>query len=343
MTPLLVLAAMHCLALGAAFLAPYAPAEQTRSRPFAAPDRLRWVDERGEIYLRPFAYAGDPSSATGDGEKRRHRLRLLVRGTPYRVLGPFRSDLHLFGFDGPQRIFLLGSDGLGRDLLSRLLFGARVSLFAGLIATALSLTLGTVVGAVAGLRGGWVDGLAMRLCELFYALPWLYLLLAVRAFLPLDLPPTRAFLLVVLVVGLVGWAKPARLVRGAVLAAREQGYVKAAEGLGAPARHLLRVHVLPQIMAILWTQAAILAPRFILAEVTLSFLGLGMTEPVASWGNLLAALQRYHVLVSYWWMFVPAAALVVVVAWYQWLARALVASGVAGGRVGAPLDGSQTA
>jgi len=150
----------------------------------------------------------------------------------------------------------------------------------------------------------------MRVAELFVALPWLYLLLALRAFLPLSVSPLRAFFLIIVVVGAVGWARPARLVRGVVLSAKERDYVRAARGFGAKNNYLLQRHILPQTASVILTQAAILVPQFVLAEMTLSFLGLGVPEPVASWGSLLASLQQYSVLVSYWWMYMPALAIV---------------------------------
>ena len=175
----------------------------------------------------------------------------------------------------------------------------------------------------AGYFGGWRDDLLMRVAELFLALPWLYLLFALRAFLPLAVSPIQAFLLVVVVIGMVGWARPARLVRGVVLSVKERDFVRAARGFGASDFYLLRHHILPETASVLLTQAAILVPQFVLAEMTLSFLGLGVPEPMSSWGNLLASLQQYSVLVSYWWMYLPALAIVPFFLGYLGLASAL--------------------
>jgi len=218
---------------------------------------------------------------------------------------------------------------LRRVFQSNLLLGA-AALAAGLLAAAVSLSLGVLIGTVAGFYGGRIDALLMRFAELFLALPWLYLLLALRAFLPLDVPPARAFLLVVLVIGLVDWARPARLVRGVALSARGRDYVLAARGFGASDAYLMRVHVLPQAAGVALTQAALLVPQYVLAEVSLSFLGLGVSEPTPSWGNMLGSLQQYHVLASYWWPWAPALALIVVFLAYYGLADALHA-GEAGG------------
>jgi peptide/nickel transport system permease protein len=163
----------------------------------------------------------------------------------------------------------------------------------------------------------------MRVAELFMALPWLYLLFALRAFLPLSVSPVQAFFLIILVIGAVGWARPARLVRGVVLSARERDFVRAARGFGATDSYLLRRHILPETSSVILTQAAILVPQFVLAEMTLSFLGLGVPEPVPSWGSLLASLQQYSVLVSYWWMYLPALAIVPFFLGYLGLASAL--------------------
>ena len=217
----------------------------------------------------------------------------------------------------------MGSDDFGRDQFSRFLYGGQISLFAGLLGAGLSLGVGIVLGGLAGFYGAWVDETIMRVAELFLALPWMYLLFAVRMALPLHLAPSEAFLLVLSVIGLIGWARPARLIRGVVLSARLRDYVAAARSLGASDFYLLRRHLWPQVTGIALTQGALLVPQYVLAEVTLSFFGLGVGEPVPSWGNMLAGLQRYQVLSSYWWMFVPGLALIPVFLLYYALADAL--------------------
>jgi peptide/nickel transport system permease protein len=312
LVPLIVLVALHLGVACAGFLAPYDPAAQNRQHPYAPPMRLHFVDATGRAHLRPFFYALALRAGSFD-EYEENRVsaipvRLFVRGAPYSVLGVLTLRTHLFGAEGP--IYLLGSDGYGRDLLSRVLFGGQTSLLAGLIGAGLTLSIGLCIGAAAGFWGGWKDEALMRVAELFLALPWIYLLFAMRAFLPLAVPPLKAFLLVIVVIGAVGWARPARMVRGIVLSAKERDFVRAARGFGASGSYLLRRHILPETSGVLLTQAAILVPQFVLAEMTLSFLGLGVPEPVPSWGNMLASLQHYNVLVSYWWMYLPALAMV---------------------------------
>ena len=275
----------------------------------------RSCTRRSRTKAAPGAYREDTS--------RPYPLRFLVTGAPYRVAGLVPARTHLLGVEEPARLFLLGSDGLGRDQLSRLLHGAQVSLAAGLLAAAIALALGWTLGTAAGFYRGWVDAGAMRAADLFLALPWLYLLLAVRAALPLHVPPAQALLMVVAVIGLVDWARPARLVRGVVLSARERGYVLAARGFGASDLHLVRRHIVPHTVPLLLTQAAVLVPQYVLAEMTLSFLGLGVAEPAPSWGNMLAPLQHYAVLAGYWWMWAPALALVPVFLAYFVLSESL--------------------
>jgi peptide/nickel transport system permease protein len=310
----------------AGFLAPDDPTTQNREFSFAPPTRLHFVDGTRRLHVRPFVYGlarSEDSDEYAEDRSRLYPVRFFVRGVPYRVAGIFNADRHLFGTDHPGRLFLMGSDDYGRDQFSRFLHGGQISLFAGLLGAGLSLGVGMVLGGLAGFYGAWVDELIMRVAELFLALPWMYLLFAVRMALPLHIEPAEAFLLVLAVIGLIGWARPARLIRGIVLSAKLRDYVAAARSLGASDLYLLRRHIWPQVLGIVLTQGALLVPQFILAEVTLSFFGLGVGEPVPSWGNMLASLQRYQVLSSYWWMFVPGLALIPVFLLYYALADAL--------------------
>jgi peptide/nickel transport system permease protein len=300
---LIAIATIHAAAALADFLAPYHFAVQQRDFIFTAPTPLHWVDRRGTFHLRPFV-----TERTQAGEDKDYPLRFLARGFRYRLFGIFPTDRHVFGVDSPGLVFLLGTDALGRDQFSRVLYGGRNSLAAGWLATILSLAVAMVVGTFSGFRGGWVDDVLMRLAEASLALPWLYLLLAGRALLPLTLPPVSGYLILMAFLGLLGWARPARLIRGVALSARGRGYVLAARAFGASDWYLLRVHVLPETFPVALTQAALLAPRYLMAEVTLSFLGLGIEEPLPSWGNMLAGVQHYYVLTSCWWMLLPGLA-----------------------------------
>jgi peptide/nickel transport system permease protein len=312
-TWLVILIALHAIVGCAGFIAPYDPVAQNRDQVFEPPVKLRFVDMGRHFHIRPFFYIpglrGDVPAQSDANAAEPIPLRFFVSGVPYRLFGIVPAHTHLFGSD-EFSVYLLGSDAYGRDLFSRILYGGQVSLLAGLLGAALALLIGLAIGATAGYFGGWRDEVLMRFAELFLALPWLYLLFAVRAFLPLSVSPLQAFFVIIAVIGAVGWVRPARLIRGIVLSAKERDFVRVARGFGASGPYLLRHHILPEAYPVVLTQAAILIPQYVLAEMTLSFLGLGVPEPVPSWGNLLSSLQQYSVLVSYWWMYAPAVAMV---------------------------------
>lgn len=321
------LAVIHFLVLLAGFFSPYDFAAQDRELPYCPPTRIHWVNKDGRLLWHPFVYrwverVGEFQRYQED-QRIPYPIHALTRGAKYTVGGVVTWDRHLFGVDPPARVFLMGSDAYGRDLFSRLLFGGQVSLFAGLVATLLSLTFGVILGTLAGFYEGWLDALIMRCVELFLALPWLYLLLALRGLLPLRTSPQQALLVFITVIGLVGWARPARLIRGVVLSVKQRKHLLAARSFGASDLYLVRCHILPEIRGLLLTQAALLIPQYVLAEVTLSFLGLGVGEPVPSWGGMLATLQQYHVLISKWWMFFPGLILIPLILSYGMLSNSL--------------------
>ena len=320
-----LLAGLHLVLLFAGFFAPYDPTTQNRELPYAPPTRLHFKDSSG-FHLRPFVYAwtsvldGDQPDSYKEDRSHEYPVRFFLSGPSYKLLGIYETSAHLFGVIEPGKVLLFGTDAYGRDELSRVLFGGQISVAAGITATFIALLAGSILGIIAGYYGRWVDESLMGITELFLSLPWLYFLLGVRAFLPLHLSTIRTFFLLTGVIGLIGWARPARLVRGVVLSARNRNYVLAARGFGGSDFYLLRRHILPETFGVLLTQAALLVPRYIAAEVTLSFFGLGVNEPVPSWGNMLSTLQQYSVLVSYGWLLAPACALVVTSVIYSSLA-----------------------
>jgi peptide/nickel transport system permease protein len=323
--PLIPLTVLHAVVLLAGFFAPYAPERQNRDFGFAPPTRVRFVDSTGQLHFRPFVYGlrAQPDGSYSEDQSRIFEVHFFFRGDAYRIAGVWQSQLHLFGVMEPGVLFVMGSDDYGRDQLSRFLSGAQISLMAGPLAALLALSIGTLLGAVSGFCGRITDSLVMAAAELFLALPWFYLLLGIRALLPLDLGPRQAFLMIVSVLGVIGWARPARLVRGVVLSAKQREFVQAARGFGASDFYLIRRHVLPQASGVLLMQAALLVPQYVIAEVTMSFLGLGVSEPAASWGLMLTGVRHYHALVSRWWMWLPALLLIPVFFAYYALAAAL--------------------
>jgi peptide/nickel transport system permease protein len=234
------------------------------------------------------------------------------------------GDHHLFGVEAPERVNLLGTDGEGRDVLSRLVFGSQVSLTVGLVGIAISFGLGMLLGGVAGYFGGWVDTLVMRSSELLLSVPALYLILALRAVFPLDLPGRSVYLAIVAILALIGWASLARVIRGQVLAIREADYVIAAEALGVSRTRVIVRHILPNTLSFVIVAATVAVPGYILGEVVLSFLGVGVREPSASWGNMLQQARGLRALGSFpWLLWAPGAAIFVTVMAFNFLGDAL--------------------
>ena len=193
---------------------------------------------------------------------------------------------------GPSRAFPLGTDEVGRDRLARLLYGTRLSLLLAPAAALLSLLMAFAIGAVAGYLGGWWDRLATRAIDLIMSLPWLFVLITARALLPLSASPLASLLITFTLLGLLGWAPPARVIRAGVRALRDSDFVLQAKAVGCPNWRLLFVHILPRLKPILTAQFCTAVPVFILSEANLSLLGVGVSEPMPSWGNLLRGLEN---------------------------------------------------
>jgi len=280
--------------LFAGFIAPYDPAEQSRTTPNAPASNIRILDAEGTLHLRPFVYRRelmDPLSVTyAERTERNYPIRLLVKGSSYSVLGLFEASIHLFGIEGEDvRLNLLGTDALGRDRFSRLIVGTRFSLFVAIFGVLFAGLLGTVIGAVSGFAPRVVDVVLMSVTDTVLALPALIVILAARLAFPLELPPVSAAVLLVAIFALTGWAEIARLARGLVRSIREQEFVTAARASGTSESAILFRHILPNVLPTIVTQATLILPHFLLAEVALSFLGVGVQEPAPSLGNLLAA------------------------------------------------------
>jgi peptide/nickel transport system permease protein len=308
-----VLMALYLLAAGAPFFAPYSAESMDRAHFYHPPQPLYWRDAAGTFRLRPFVYTTRlaDSSEWRYAEDRGHPvpLEFWVRGDRYALLPGVTFDRHLYGAHA-ARVYLLGADAFGRDVWSRLLFGARVSLGVGLAGIAISFALGLALGGLAGYLGGWTDAAIMRLCELLLSLPGLYLVIALRTAFPPTMPPGRAYLMIVMILAVLGWAALARVIRGLVRAQRAQDYVLAAEALGAGRARVLVRHILPNTLSFVIVAATVAIPGYILGEVFLSFLGVGVQEPAASWGNMLGQARSLRVLVSFPWLLAaPAGAI----------------------------------
>jgi len=311
-TGLGIVCLFYATAIFAELLAPYDYRAQSRGEPLAPQTSIHFRDAQGSFSARPFIYARrlvDPLERRYEEQPGKpYPLELFARGYTYRLFGVWRTDLHLFGVRdggvgerGVPRINLLGTDALGRDRLSRLLIASRFSLLVGPLGTLAASCFGIILGCIAGYARGLFDTLLMRAADVMMSLPVLVLILAARAAFPLELPPMRAASLLILIFLAVGWAEMARLARGLVTALRRREYVLAAESLGLTQTRILFRHILPNALRPLIIQVTLMLPAFLLAETALSFLGVGLQEPEASWGNMLASaadptLLREHAL-----------------------------------------------
>lgn len=323
-----------CMCGGAAlagFLAPYGvnethyrPPLDLRHHPPMAP---RIVDSTGRAHWPPFVYGSSRSGETGaylSDEGRMHPVRLLAKGEEYDLLfGLLRWDRHLFGVEAPGRLFLFGTDQLGRDIFSRVLFGARISLSVGLLGIAVSVALGLALGAVSGYYGGALDAALMRFGEVVMSLPGLYLIVVLGGLLPAEMPSDIRYILIIAILSLLGWAGVSRVVRGMVLSIRENEYVLAARALGANSARVILRHVIPNTISYVIVAATLGVPYYILGEVSLSFLGVGIKEPQASWGLMLSEAQSVTALRHYTWLLIPGAFIFLVVMCFNLLGDGL--------------------
>ena len=309
-----MLALMYLLSLFGGVLAPYNHRSQAKDTPFLPPTRIHLVDAQGSFQARPFIYRPRITDRLmfvyEEDQAQSYPLQFLVRGESYHWLGMIETNWHLMGVAGEgtaPRLHWLGTDNLGRDVLARLLYAGQISLVIGPIGLLLAYLLGGSLGAVSGYFGGWLDSVLMRAAEIVMSLPTLILILAFRAAFPLSVTPRQVATMMITIFAAVGWAEVARLTRNLALAERVKDYVTAAISLGASNLRIITKHIVPNITTPLLTQFALTAPTFILAEITLSFLGVGVQEPSASWGTMLADAKELSVLKNYWWMLVPVA------------------------------------
>ncbi len=322
----IILITLYVIALFAGFFAPYNITTQHSRSPYQPPQRVHLVHE-GRL-MRPFVYPvareRDPitfRSFYAEDQSRPEPIRFFVRGQPYRLLGA-RTDLHLFGV-AEGFYFPLGTDRFGRDLLSRMLVGSQVSLTVGVIGILISFSIGILMGGISGYYGGVVDGLIQRLIEVMLSFPRLPILLALATVIPATWPSTRVYLGIVAVLSLIGWASLARVVRGQVLAAREADYVQAARAIGAGDLRVILRHLMPNLSSYLVIAATLALPAYILGESALSFLGLGVKEPMTSWGLLLRDAQNFETLSLYPWLLLPGLMIVLSVLAFNFVGDAL--------------------
>lgn len=325
----------------AGFLAPYHYATQNQHYAFHPPMiwSIRVRDEQGN-FRRPFVYGSSIVSPTlkiyAEDTSRIYPITFFAQGDEYELLWVIPTTTHLIGVDAsadlatttpaapgqpalseaPTRLFLFGSDLFGRDILSRILYGARISLSVGIIGILISTVIGMLVGGVSGYFGGTIDFVSMRLVELILAVPGLYLILVLRQAFGTNISSTYLYFLIIIILSFIGWASQARVIRGMVLSLKEQEYVVAAQALGFSRFWIVIKHILPNTLSFVIVTATLSVPFYILGEVSLSFLGVGIQEPEASWGNMLKDALNVRYLTDFWWILAPGVFIfIAVMAW----------------------------
>jgi len=315
----------------AGFIAPYTPNERSADYLYAPPQSINLWHEGA--FIGPYVY---PITAEADLENYRWTyttdettplpLRFFCEGEDYKLFGLIPSDTHLFCAPEGASLFLWGSDRLGRDVFSRILYGAQLSLTVGLIGITVSFALGITFGAMAGYFGGRIDWFLNRVIEILRSLPELPLWLALSAAVPSNWGPVAVFFVISIILGILDWPGLARSVRAKFLSLREEEYVKAAEMMGAKPGRVIRRHLLPNFMSHLIASATLSIPAMILGETALSYLGLGLRAPAVSWGVMLNDAQNLASIEIYWWTAIPMLPIIVVVLAFNFLGDGLRAS-----------------
>ena len=299
-------------------IAPYGLQTRNADFIFAPPQKVQFFHE-GE-FIGPFVYSLDYRlnmeilrREYADNQDVVQPLRFFCRGDVYEFWSLFETNFHLVCAAKGGTFFFLGTDRLGRDIWSRMIYGTRISLTVGLIGIILSFILGISIGGAAGYFGGWVDNLAQRAIEILRSIPELPLWMGLSAALPVNWSPIAVFFGLTLILGLVDWPGLARAVRSKLLALREEDYCTAAVLMGAPPRRIIYRHLLPNFMSHLIASATLSIPSMILAETALSFLGLGLRPPITSWGVLLVEAQNMEAVELYPWLLLPAIPVIITV------------------------------
>jgi peptide/nickel transport system permease protein len=324
----LVLLAMYASILISEILAPYNLHSRHVDHIYAPPQAVHLFHEGR--FVGPFVYGlkyrlnmENLKREYSDDTTRVEPIRFFCRGGEYALWGLVEMRFHLVCPAEGGTLFLLGTDRLGRDMLSRILIGARISLTVGLLGIAVSFTLGMIVGGLAGYYGGWVDNASQRVIEVIRSFPELPLWMALSAALPVTWSPLIVYFGITIILGLLDWTGLARAVRSKLLAVREEDYVTAAVLMGAKPSRVIGRHMLPSFMSHLIASATLSVPNMILGETALSFLGLGLRPPTTSWGVLLTEAQNMNVVALYPWLMLPVVPVIVVVLAFNFLGDGL--------------------
>ncbi len=316
---LYIIGVMYFCAAFCEFLSPYHKDTRHSDCVYAPSTKIRVIDHK-DRFRRPFVEAIEPDIDL-ESQQLCYKpvqgsccpIRFLVRGDKYLFWGLWETDLHLFGVEPPGRIFLFGTDRMGRDMFSRCLYGSRVSLSIGMLGVFLSLFLGLVLGGISGYVGGWIDGLIQRTIEIIRCFPSIPLWMGLSAAMPPHWPALKVYFAITIILSLVGWTDLARMVRGKLIALREEEFVLAARFAGAGHARIIFRHLLPSFTSHIIVAITLAIPSMILAETALSFLGIGLRPPVTSLGVLLKEAQNVTTIALYPWLLIPVLFVIVAV------------------------------
>lgn len=308
---LVVIGLFYLGAVFSEFFSPYDPRHHDVDYIYAPPQRPRFVYPDGRFRLRPFVYGlrSELNLETFlttyhiDREKV-YPIRFFVRGDPYETWGIFKGNMHFMGVE-EGNMFLLGTDSLGRDLVSRIIFGGRISMTIGLVGIAMQFVIGIILGGISGYFGGTVDTVIQRVIEFIMSLPTLPLWMGLSAALPPWLTMLQLYFAIVFILSLMGWTGTARVVRGKFMALKEEDFVMAARLNGCSKARIIGKHLLPSFYSHIIASLTLSIPGTILGETSLSFIGLGLQPPAISWGVLLQDAQSLQALTSYPWLLLP--------------------------------------
>ena len=324
-----VLGIFLIISLFAEFIAPYKSGTRNINYLQGPPLRVHLLDDRGNFHFNPFIYEmvknRDPVTFRVTyitDTSKQIPIRFFTRGETYRFWGLFKSNLHLFGVDRGF-INLFGTDQLGRDLFSRIMYATRISLSVGAIGVFFVFILGLIMGGIAGYLGGLADELIMRLMEFIRSIPTLPLWLALAAALPREWSSLKVYLAVTIILASVGWTNLGRRVRSKLISIREEDFILSARLAGCSDSRIIVHHMLPSFMSYIIVDLTISFPYIILAETALSFLGLGLREPIVSWGVLLYSAQNIHSLAQMPWLLITGLFIVVVVLAFNFMGDGL--------------------
>ncbi|MGO4495643.1 ABC transporter permease [Paenibacillus sp. 2RAB27] len=327
---LIILGLFYLAAIFAQFIAPYGLQSYDSKYVNAPPTKLSFKDAEGHFHMRPFVNelksGRDPVTLRKmfvQDEKVRHPLRFFVKGESYKFLGLIRTETHLFGVDEPGRIFLFGTDGMGRDLLSRVVLGSQISLSIPLIGVFISFVLGLFIGGISGYFGGWIDSVIQRFIEIIRSFPTLPLWMALSAAIPARVPVVTMYLYIVIIFAFIGWTDLARVARGKFISLKNEEYVLAAKIAGVGDAKIIIKHLLPGFISYLVVATTLAIPGMILGETAMSFLGLGIRSPATSWGVLLQEAQQIENIALYPWKLIPLGFVIVTVLTFNFLGDGL--------------------